>query len=470
MPQAVLRPSSLLSLLFGFATRVDRRTYVTSGVLLMLAKYSLDVSVAWAITGEWWSPWRYLSPVWSVRMAQFPQAPSALLLGLGLMTLPFFWIGVSMSVRRAADAGLPPLVGLAFAIPGVNFFVIFGLSLAASLPAATWSASDEQPDETVPLVRSALTAIVLATLLGIVMGAFAATGWSAYGFMLFFATPLAMGVIAGYLTNRPTPGSLFITVIAGILATALTAGGLLLFALEGVICIMMAGPIALTIVIVGALIGRAVAIYSRPATASILVIVASVPMLGLTERFTATPVVHEVVTTIEIEAPAETVWAHVVGFSDLPPPADWVFSTGIAYPIRARLTGTGVGAVRSCEFSTGAFIEPITAWEPGRRLAFDVRSQPPAMKEWSFYASLHPPHLDTLLRSRRGEFRLIRRADGGTHLEGRTWYELTASPPVYWKLWADGIIHRIHARVLAHIRRLSEDGLSAPLAQSGRLR
>src|SRR4029453_16632808 len=134
MTQAVPRRSSLLSLLFGFAIRVDRRTYVISGVLLMVAKYSLDAMVAWAITGEWWSPWRYLSPVWSVPMAQFPHPPSALLVGLGLMTLPFFWIGVSMSVRRAADAGLPPLVGLAFAIPGVNFFVILGLSLAASLP------------------------------------------------------------------------------------------------------------------------------------------------------------------------------------------------------------------------------------------------------------------------------------------------------------------------------------------------
>jgi hypothetical protein len=103
MTQAVPRHSSLLALLFGFATRVDRRIYVISGVLLMLAKYSLDAMVAWAITGEWWSPWRYLSPVWSVPMAQFPHAPSALLVGLGLMTLPFFWIGVSMSVRRAAD-------------------------------------------------------------------------------------------------------------------------------------------------------------------------------------------------------------------------------------------------------------------------------------------------------------------------------------------------------------------------------
>src|SRR4029453_11722348 len=108
MTQAVPRRSSLLSLLFGFAIRVDRRTYVISGVLLMVAKYTLDATVAWAITGEWWSPWRYLSPVWSVRMAQFPHASSALLLGLGLMTLPFFWIGVSMSVRRAAHRRRAP--------------------------------------------------------------------------------------------------------------------------------------------------------------------------------------------------------------------------------------------------------------------------------------------------------------------------------------------------------------------------
>ena len=44
MTQAVPRRSSLLSLLFGFATRVDRRTYVISGVLLMLAKYTLDAT------------------------------------------------------------------------------------------------------------------------------------------------------------------------------------------------------------------------------------------------------------------------------------------------------------------------------------------------------------------------------------------------------------------------------------------
>jgi len=70
------------------------------------------------------------------------------------------------------------------------------------------------------------------------------------------------------------------------------------------------------------------------------------------------PETHEVVTTIEIDAPPEKVWPNVVGFSELPPPSKAVFHTGVAYPQRARMVGTGPGAVRHCEFSTGAFVEP----------------------------------------------------------------------------------------------------------------
>ena len=165
---------------------------------------------------------------------------------------------------------------------------------------------------------------------------------------------------------------------------------------------------------------------------------------------------YEVASSVVIDAAPEQVWEHVVGFSTLPAPPDWYFRLGIAYPVRATIEGSGVGAVRRCEFSTGAFVEPITVWNEPRRLAFDVESQPPPMHELSPYRHVHPPHLDGYLRCQRGEFRLVELEDGRTRLEGRTWYRFDMAPQDYWTLWADLCIHRIHTRVLNHIKWLAE--------------
>ncbi len=118
--------------------------------------------------------------------------------------------------------------------------------------------------------------------------------------------------------------------------------------------------------------------------------------------------------------------------------------------------GSGVGAVRYCEFSTGPFVEPITAWEPPHRLAFDVAEQPHPMRELSPWGAITPPHLEETLHCRRGEFRLVALPDGRTRLEGRTWYAMDLWPQAYFKLWADDLIHRIHVRVLDHIESLAE--------------
>jgi len=124
--------------------------------------------------------------------------------------------------------------------------------------------------------------------------------------------------------------------------------------------------------------------------------------------------------------------------------------------VRAHIDGSGVGAVRTCEFSTGSFVEPITAWEPPRRLGFDVRSQPPTMQEWSPYRHVDAPHLLEGLKSERGEFRLVAIGEQRTRLEGSTWYRDNLFPQLYWNLWSDAFIHRIHARVLEHVKRRSE--------------
>jgi hypothetical protein len=163
-----------------------------------------------------------------------------------------------------------------------------------------------------------------------------------------------------------------------------------------------------------------------------------------------------VVTVVEIAAPPEVVWRHVVAFPDLPPPSEPLFRAGVAAPMRARIEGTGVGAVRYCDFTTGSFVEPITVWQVGRVLAFDITAQAPPMREFSPYGAVNPPHLDGYFRATHGEFRLSPLPGGRTRLEGRTTYTVDMFPQVYWTLPAGSIITAIHGRVLRHIKTLAE--------------
>jgi hypothetical protein len=166
------------------------------------------------------------------------------------------------------------------------------------------------------------------------------------------------------------------------------------------------------------------------------------------------PTLHRVVTTVEIDAPIEKVWKNVIEFPQIDAEPEGVLRLGFAYPINARIDGSGVGAVRYCNFNTGPFVEPITTWQEPNLLAFDVREQPVPMTETSPYNNLHTAHLE-YIRSQKGQFRLYEK-DGKTVVEGTTWYTHDIAPDVYWNLFSDEIIHQIHLRVLNHIKEVSE--------------
>ena len=238
------------------------------------------------------------------------------------------------------------------------------------------------------------------------------------------------------------------------------ASGLLIgLAIEGLICIAMAAPLAAAMAALGGLVGYGLqrrGPQARSSGAYSVAILALPLLLGAEAASTPAPAVAPVRTSVIVAAPPEVVWRHVVSFSELPPPDELVFRSGIAYPTSARIEGTGVGAVRRCRFSTGDFVEPITRWDEPRLLAFSVASQPAPMRELSPWGAIRPPHLDGFLRSRRGEFRLRPLPGGRTLLEGTTWYENRMWPAGYWKLWSDELIHRIHRRVLEHVAREAE--------------
>jgi hypothetical protein len=160
-------------------------------------------------------------------------------------------------------------------------------------------------------------------------------------------------------------------------------------------------------------------------------------------------------TSIQIDAPRSKVWQNLIEFPDVEEPPTSLFRFGVAYPIHARIADDGIGAIRECLFSTGAYVEKITAWEEGRRLGFTVVSGPEGMREWSPY-DIHPRHLDGYFVPESAEFRLTATPDGGTQLEGISWYRNSMWPSPYWRLWSDALLHQVHMRVFQHIKKLAE--------------
>ena len=451
--------SSLLSLWFGVRAPVTRMEYVASGLGLAIFKYAVEAGVILALTGNWLTPLDFLNPSLTGRQAALAGGPAWLGWALFAWNLPFVWVALSMSVRRAAGAGFSPWFGLAVLVPVVGLAVMLGLCLDRRDDPGRWQppAGHEAPPESVES-RAALRAVGAALAVGIVMLVLCVYLLQSYGAALFLATPLVMGAVAGYLFNRPAARSLAATVGLATFVMLAAALVLLVFALEGLICIAMAAPIAAPLGILGAILGRAVARTSSLQAAPILPLVLALPLVAGAERLTGTSTPEYcVLTAVEINSPPAAVWPNVVSFPELPEPTDWFFRCGIACPLRARIEGSGVGAIRHCEFTTGDFVEPITVWDAPRRLAFDVVSQPDPMTELSFWRHVHPPHLaEQSLMSRRGEFRLVDLGGGRTRLEGRTWYTFAMHPQAYWTLWSDLAIHKIHRRVLEHVKRLSE--------------
>ena len=225
--------TSILSRYFGFQEPVDRRTYLRAGVVLMVVKYIVDATVIHSVTGIVWTPADYLLPLLSVRATKMGAFPTWLSIGLIAWTLPFIWIGVSMTLRRAVDAGKSPWNSLLFFLPLVNYAVMLWL---ASLPTATPRTLPRrvEPDAT-DHIRSALLGIAASIIIGPLMVAAMTLMMRSYGLTLFLATPFVLGGVTAYIHNHNHPrtsGETFFVVMIGLFIIGAT---LLLFALEGVL-------------------------------------------------------------------------------------------------------------------------------------------------------------------------------------------------------------------------------------------
>jgi len=278
-----------------------------------------------------------------------------------------------------------------------------------------------------------------------------------YGWGVFVLTPLILGFLPPFITSKVkkiTRNKAYKLSFATLGISCLAS---LIFALEGLICIVMSLPVLALFTLIGSYLayvlqGKEMANSTNVAMALILSSIGLTSFDVINEPGKLIPVRTEVM----VNSTIDEVWNNVVTFNKIEEPVDWIFKTGISYPIDATIEGEGNGAIRYCNFITGSFVEPITKWDEPNLLQFDVKEQPIPMNEFNPFWEVHPPHLDGYFKSYKGQFKLTKIEENKTALEGTTWYKVDITPQIYWKLWSDFIVHRIHKRVLNHIKKEAE--------------
>lgn len=454
--------SRLLRFWFTFEDPVGRGEFLRHGLLLMLAKYGMDAAIVGVATGTLWTPADYLQSVPLLLSSRLGDSPAYLATVLAVWTLPFLWIGVTMTIRRLLDAGWSAWWSLLFFVPLVSYAFLLLLVL---VPASASRVPAPRPSPGGERLPSGLLSMAFGAALGLGLLWLGVVWIESYGLAVFMGTPFVIGLATAYFLRRRYPASLRETLEVVAMTILLVAGAAFAVGFEGAVCLLMVAPLGLAVALLGGIVGRYLALIGEAPVRGAVLISVLLPGGASLEGARPQARLREVVTEVVVNAPAESVWTGVVTFSPIPEPTSALFRLGVAYPIRAEIDGSGVGATRYCVFSTGPFVEPVTAWEPGRRLRFDVVASPDPLRELSPWP-VSPPHLVGYLVPRSGEFRLVSLPDGRTRLEGSTWYEQRLRPEGYWVLFSDYVIGRIHERVLGHIKTEVE-GKSGPSSAGG---
>jgi hypothetical protein len=435
---------------------IGRLTYAVAAPAAFLSQHAI-LTVASAALGQRLD---LDAGFWLLPVASFAEIPD---LSPGVAALAFVAnLGTAallamLAFRRASASrqgyALVPLV----VVPVVQVVALFALAAIPVSAEDECTAPPEAHANAFAVVQGMLAGMALI-LFGVTVSALA---FGAYGWGLFVFTPFAVGLTTAYLANRNGPIDGRRSQLLVLAAAALGSLMLVAVALEGLICILLAAPLGAPVALLGGAMGRALAI--RGGGSAPLACVAVLPLIFAVEAALPPSVVIRSTASIDIAAPPAKVWRALVSGEEIRPAPGLPFRLGLAYPIRARLLGQGVGAERIGVFSTGIARERITEWQPERRLAFALLSQPPVMAELSPYANVHAPHVRGYFETRATGFTLLPLPGGGTRLVADAEHVLRLDPVLYWEPVARWAIARNLERVLADLRTRAEQAGTRPL-------
>src|SRR5262249_33798284 len=119
------------SMIWTWHRTIDRVPYLVSGVVLFAIKYAIDGIVANWVFHRDWSPMNYL--IWpndrTDTVSRLGDRERELALTMLLISLPFIWTGVILTLHRLRAAGLPLSLVVLFFVPVVNLLLFAVLSV-----------------------------------------------------------------------------------------------------------------------------------------------------------------------------------------------------------------------------------------------------------------------------------------------------------------------------------------------------
>ena len=432
----------------SFGTEISVPRYAVAAPALLFSQHAA-VALAFRAMGQplaadagfWLMPLRRLSMLDGL-------SATAAALAFVFYVAVAWWLAL-LSFRRANRSSLGYTLAALTVIPVVQLAAVAALAV---LPVRGREERGETGEgvNVAHVVQGLLAGIAIIVLAVLV----SALTFGSYGWGLFVMTPFLVGVTTGYIANRSAPLETGQTRSLVLAAAGLGGLALIALSLEGFVCILMAAPLGALVAALGGMIGREMALAGHRRGKPFLSL-ALLPAVFALEAAMPPALAIETNETVDIAAPPAAVWRALVSDDPIAVAPGLVGRAGLAYPLRARIEGSGVGAERLGFFSTGIARERITGWEPGRRLAFRVVAQPPAMEEMSPYRRVHAPHVQGYFDTGETRFDLVPLPGGGTRLTARASHVLRIDPVLYWEPLARWAIRSNTRRVLEDVRARS---------------
>jgi hypothetical protein len=268
-----------------------------------------------------------------------------------------------------------------------------------------------------------------------------------------FLVPLGIGYLTVYPAQKP--GWAY-RVFAPWIPCGLGIFAAWAIGLEGAICIYMSSPLLLLLASVGGVVAGAHG--SRRIGHAAAVAVIPFAMAPLEQSIPRPTQVEQNPTEIVVDAPADVVWRHVVEVPTIEEheQREALYTRlGFPRPISADLSGHGVGGIRHARFEGGVlFIETITAWEAGKRIAFTIAAQTDSIPPTTLdpHVIIGGEYFDVL----SGEYVLHPLKDGRTRIELTSSHRLSTRFNPYAGFWAGLVMRSIQNNILEIIRDRAE--------------